>query len=125
MRSISSRRAGTALLATALAGTALATGVATAASSLRIDAVAGKLAFTKKKATAKAGSVTLTMKNPKSNSFPHAIAIKGHGIDKKGNVVKGGGTSRLKVTLKKGTYRFYCPVGDHAKDGMKGTLVVR
>ena len=125
MRSISSRRARTALLATAFAATALATGIATAASSLKIDAVAGKLAFTKKKATTKAGSVTLTMKNPKTNSVPHAIAVKGHGINKKGNVVKGGGTSRLKVTLKKGTYQFYCPVGEHAKGGMKGTLVVR
>jgi plastocyanin len=113
-----------ALLATAAAGAALATGVATAATTLKIDAVAGKLAFTKKKATAKAGTVTLTMKNPKSNSFPHAIAIKGHGINKKGKVVKGGGTSTVKATLKKGTYQFYCPVPGHAAGGMKGTLVV-
>jgi uncharacterized cupredoxin-like copper-binding protein len=28
------------------------------------------------------------------------------------------------VTLKKGTYTFYCPVDSHAKAGMKGKLIV-
>ena len=41
-----------------------------------------------------------------------------------GKTVNKGGTSTYSVTLKKGTYTFYCGVGSHAKAGMKGKLIV-
>jgi plastocyanin len=81
-----------------------------------------KLAFNHKTLTARAGKVTLVMANPSSTH--HAIAVEGHGVDKDGKTVGKGGTSRVTVTLKKGTYTFYCPVDGHRAAGMKGKLVV-
>lgn len=83
---------------------------------------AGAIKFDTTKAQAKAGTVTLVMKN--ASQVPHAIAVEGHGVDKDGATVTGG-TSRVTVKLKPGTYSFYCPVDDHEKEGMKGTLTVR
>ena len=82
----------------------------------------GKLKFNKKKLTATHGKVTILMKNP--SGLPHGIAVEGHGVDKDGKTVQQGGTSKLTVTLKKGTYEFYCPVDGHKAAGMKGTLTV-
>jgi uncharacterized cupredoxin-like copper-binding protein len=97
-----------------------------AQSTQRLRAVeSGGLRFDKSKLTAKAGKVTLVMANPRSDRFPHAIAIEGRGIDKDGKVVRPGGTSSVTVSLKKGTYTFYCPVDGHRKAGMRGTLTVR
>jgi uncharacterized cupredoxin-like copper-binding protein len=71
------------------------------------------------------GKVSLLMKNPSSSGKPHAIAVEGKGIDKDGKTVSPGGTSRVTVTLKKGTYEFYCPVDGHKNAGMEGKLVVK
>jgi uncharacterized cupredoxin-like copper-binding protein len=81
--------------------------------------------FDKKTATAKAGTVTLTMDNPSGNSSPHAIAVEGNGVDKDGPIVQpGAGPSKVSVKLKAGKYDFYCPVDGHRKAGMAGTLTV-
>jgi uncharacterized cupredoxin-like copper-binding protein len=84
----------------------------------------GGLTFNKKTATAKAGTVTLSMNNPSGNSLPHAIAVEGNGVDKDGKHVTAGGTSTVSVKLKPGKYTFYCPVDGHRKAGMQGTLTV-
>jgi uncharacterized cupredoxin-like copper-binding protein len=84
-----------------------------------------RLRFTRTRLTVRAGSVKLVMRNPSGNGIPHAIAIEGHGVDKDGNVVHGGGTSTVTARLRRGTYTFYCPVDGHEAAGMKGTLVVR
>jgi uncharacterized cupredoxin-like copper-binding protein len=47
------------------------------------------------------------------------------GAEKKGPNVGPGHTSKVTVTLKKGTYTFYCPVDGHKAAGMKGTIVVK
>ena len=117
-------RAGIAVLsagALAVAG-ALTAGVADGARRVHIDAKAQGLKFNKKTVRLRHGRVTFLMKNP--SSFPHAIAVEGHGLDKDGKSVQKGGTSRVTVTLKKGRYVFYCPVDGHRKAGMRGTLVV-
>jgi len=67
---------------------------------------------------AKKGKITLKMSNPAS--FQHAIAVGSH----KGKTVGKGGTSTVTVSLKKGTYTFYCPVPGHRAGGMKGKLIV-
>ena len=36
-----------------------------------------------------------------------------------------GGTSKVSVNLKPGTYTFYCSVPGHEAGGMKGTLTVK
>jgi plastocyanin len=80
----------------------------------------GALAFGFGKATATAGKLTLVMPNP--SPIQHNIAIKGDG---NGPVVGSGGKSTFSVTLKKGTYEYYCEVPGHEAGGMKGTLTVK
>ena len=78
--------------------------------------------ITPKDATAKAGKVTIDMKN--ASPVPHDISIEGGGVDQHGKQVKGGGTSTVSVDLKPGSYTFYCSVDAHRQGGMKGTLKV-
>ena len=84
----------------------------------------GALKFDKSTLNAKSGKVTVTMINPKSATAPHGIAIEGNGVDKDGPTVQPGGTSKVTLDLKPGTYSFYCPVPGHEAAGMKGTLTV-
>lgn len=84
----------------------------------------GALMFGTMKLTAKAGKVTVEMKNPASSGVPHGIAVEGNGVDQDGKTVQPGGTSIDTLTLKPGTYKFYCPVPGHEAAGMKGTLIV-
>jgi plastocyanin len=83
----------------------------------------GQLKFLASSASATAGQVTLKMGN--KSSVPHDIGVKGNGIDQVGAVVSNGGTSTVNVTLKPGTYTFYCSVDGHEAAGMKGTLTVK
>ena len=90
---------------------------------LQVDAdPSGALAFSAARAIAEAGALELVMRNP--SPIQHNIAIK-NGTDEKGPVVGNGGTSRVSVTLKPGSYTFYCSVPGHEAGGMKGTLTVR
>ena len=54
------------------------------------------------------------------SSVPHDIAIKGGGVSKIGKIVYNGGVSTVTVTLKPGSYTFYCSVDGHAAAGMRG-----
>jgi uncharacterized cupredoxin-like copper-binding protein len=89
---------------------------------VEIDVAQSGFAFTKTSLTVPAGTVTLRSKNPQG--VPHAIAIKGNGVDKAGEVVSAGGISEVTADLKPGTYTFFCPVPGHEEAGMKGTLTV-
>ena len=112
--------AASAVLAAALVAVAVALG----ATTLKLSADPnGGLKFDKKSLSAKAGKVTIVMKN--AAILPHNVAIKGNGVNKKGKVVGKGGTSTVSLTLKKGTYTFYCSVPGHEAAGMKGTLTVK
>jgi uncharacterized cupredoxin-like copper-binding protein len=84
----------------------------------------GALRFTQSSLKAKAGTVTLVMKNPSSAGMEHGIAIEGNGVDSDGQTVSPGGTSSVTATLKKGTYTFYCPVPGHKQAGMVGKITV-
>ena len=83
----------------------------------------GQLKFDKKSLSAKAGNVTITMDNP--SPVPHAIALQGSGVDKKGSIVQMGSKSTVTAALKPGKYTFYCPVDGHRQAGMQGTLTVK
>ena len=112
------------LLALAVAGALLVTGVAAARSTtLHLAAKQNALAFNTKKLTAKAGTVTIKLTNP--SALQHGVAIEGHGVDKDGKIVGKGRVSSVTVKLKPGKYTFYCPVPGHEDAGMKGTLVVK
>jgi plastocyanin len=83
----------------------------------------GALAYTFANAAAKPGAVTIKSLN--KSSTDHDISIEGNGVNEQGNVVKDGGTSEVKVTLKPGQYTFYCSVPGHREGGMEGKLTVK
>jgi uncharacterized cupredoxin-like copper-binding protein len=98
---------------------------ASAGQTLKLKADAdGGLYFEPRKLKAKSGTVTLAMDNPSSTGKQHGIAVEGNGVDKDGQIVSPGSKSTITVTLKPGTYEYYCPVPGHKAAGMKGTLVV-
>ena len=115
---------------TALAGTLLLSrgqpADAASAKTVRLSADAtGKLKFNTTRITVTHGKVTFVMKNPGGSGKPHAIAVEGKGLDKDGKTASPGGTSKITVTLKKGSYTFYCPVDGHEAAGMKGKVTVK
>lgn len=55
----------------------------------------------------------------------HALEIDGPGVsDKRSAGVSPGDSTRVTVTLQKGTYDVYCPVGNHADMGMRTSVTV-
>jgi plastocyanin len=68
--------------------------------------------------SASAGSVTITLVN--ESDVPHAVEIEGQG---ESETITGGETE-LTAELEAGEYTFFCPVGEHAQNGMEGTLTV-
>ena len=81
----------------------------------------GALRFDKSEYTAQAGTVTIEFENPAS--IPHAVEIEGAGIEEETEEVTKGNAS-LTVELQAGEYELYCPVGNHADEGMVSTLTV-
>jgi plastocyanin len=77
----------------------------------------GSLKFDKTELRAKAGTVTINFDNP--SSVPHAVEIEGQ----KSETVTGAETS-VTADLQPGEYEYFCPVGNHASQGMEGTLTV-
>ncbi|HEY4451828.1 MAG TPA: plastocyanin/azurin family copper-binding protein [Solirubrobacteraceae bacterium] len=82
----------------------------------------GALSYNTKQLSAKAGSVSITLTN--AAPLGHNLTIA------QGSKVLGatptftGGAKSLKLTLKPGTYTFYCSVPGHRQAGMEGTLTV-
>jgi mono/diheme cytochrome c family protein len=93
---------------------------------LEIDANPdGQLAYEVSSATATAGALEIDSRN--ASGTPHDIALEDAGGSVLGNgeVVSGGGVSRVSVNLRPGRYTFYCTVPGHRDGGMEGTLTVR
>jgi plastocyanin len=84
----------------------------------------GQLKFTKTSLTAKAGKVTIQFTN--DAPLAHNLTIQ----QGTGGAMIGatptftGGTRAVTVTLKPGTYTFFCSVPGHRQGGMQGTLTV-
>ena len=94
-----------------------------AATTVSLKTKTNQFAFSTTVLHAKHGKVTIKMANVSSTK--HGIAVEGHGVDKDGKIVGKNKTSTVTVTLKKGTYTFYCPVPGHRAAGMKGKLIVK
>jgi len=82
----------------------------------------GTLAFVQKTLSAPAGTVVFDFKN--AAPVPHDFAIKDGTKLGPTAQISNGQSAQLKVTLKPGTYEFYCTVPGHEQAGMKGTLTV-
>jgi plastocyanin len=110
------KKAGTAAPAPPSPAPALTSRIALAANP------SGLLSFDKKQLSAKAGSVTITFTN--SATLEHNVTVA------EGSTVLGAtptfvsGARTLTLTLKPGTYTFYCSVPGHRQAGMEGALNV-
>jgi plastocyanin len=90
----------------------------------------GQLAYETNKATAKAGSVIVEM--PNMSGVSHNIAIESGegGATAKGAKIGASefttkSTAKVTVSLKAGTYTFFCEAPGHRAAGMYGTLTVK
>src|SRR5215208_4114668 len=72
----------------------------------------GAISWDKDKLNAKAGKVTLKLVN--DSDIPHAIEVEGNGVEEETDTVTKS-DAEVTVDLKPGTYKYYCPVGDHKK----------
>jgi plastocyanin len=90
----------------------------------------GQLAYVTNKATGAPGPATIEM--PNTSGVTHNIAIEAgeHGATAAGATLGASPftsktTASVKVTLKAGTYTFFCEVPGHRPAGMYGTLTVK
>jgi plastocyanin len=81
----------------------------------------GAIKWDKAKLDAKSGKVTLKLVN--DSDIPHAIEVEGNGVEEETKIVTKANAD-VTVDLKPGKYEYYCPVGNHKEQGMKGTLTV-
>ncbi len=95
------------------------------ATTVAVSSPAGSaLAFDQKSLTAKPGSVTFNYTNPQA--IGHNFCIKdssGQQVGCTGVIAQSSGNAD--VSLKAGSYTFYCSVDGHEAAGMKGTLTVQ
>jgi plastocyanin len=121
----------TGLLASAVAAPGSGKPAVEAAGKLKIEAnPAGQLAYVSSKATAESGAVTIEMPNMSGVSHNIAIEEGSHGATAVGTAIGASsfvskGTATLKVTLKPGTYTYFCEAPGHRAAGMWGTLTVK
>ena len=110
---------------TAPPATTATTPAAPATASVKVDAdPSGQLAFVQKSLTAPAGADVFVLTN--DSSVPHNLEIEGNGVEAGPSAtVSGGEKAELKVTLKPGTYQFFCAIPGHREAGMEGTLTVQ
>jgi len=100
-----------------------ATTPATPARPLKLAAnPSGLLSYDTKQLSAKAGTVTITFTNvaPLEHNLTIAQGSKVLGA----TPTFGGGSRTLTLSLKAGSYTFYCSVPGHRQAGMEGTLSV-
>jgi plastocyanin len=94
-----------------------------AASVLKLAAnPSGLLSYTSKQLSTKAGKVTIDFTN--ASPVEHDVAVE-QGMSVVGATpVFVGGSKKLTLNLKPGTYKFFCTVPGHRQAGMEGTLTV-
>lgn len=91
--------------------------------ALTLGVDGNNLEFDKTELTAKAGAVTIELKN--TSSIQHNVAIEdedGEAMGEEGELVGDDETSTATADLEPGTYTYYC--SPHKSSGMTGTLTV-
>jgi plastocyanin len=82
----------------------------------------GLLSYNTKQLSAKAGSVTIAFTN--AATLEHNVTVAEASKVLGATPSFAGGSRTLTLTLKPGTYTFYCSVPGHRQGGMEGTLSV-
>lgn len=106
------------IVASALAGSALAARTHATATTVKVAASEFKFVLSTKTAAAP-GTITFNVVN--KGHISHDFKIDG----KKTPLIAPGKSAKLTVTLKAGKYPYLCTVPGHAAAGMKGTFVVK
>ena len=84
----------------------------------------GQLEYNTKSLTAKAGKVSIDFTN--MASLMHNVTVESSSGQKLGETPTfSGGSKTLTLSLKPGTYKFFCSVPGHRQAGMEGTLTVK
>lgn len=101
------------------------TAAPTATTALSLEAnPQGQLKYNTSSLTAKAGKVTIDFKN--MSPLGHNVTVESSGGGTLGATETfQGGSKKLTLNLKPGTYKFFCSVPGHRQAGMEGTLVVK
>jgi uncharacterized cupredoxin-like copper-binding protein len=75
------------------------------------------------KTTLAAGKYAFDVSN--QGKFPHDLTINGPGVsNERTSQIPAGGSAKLSVTLKSGTYDFYCSIPGHKAAGMDQKVTV-
>jgi uncharacterized cupredoxin-like copper-binding protein len=91
---------------------------------IAVDVTATEYAFTLSRKDFTPGTYTFQMDN--AGSAPHAMTIKGPGVESASSeTVQGGAQAHVTVTLQPGRYQMWCPVGNHRQLGMQLTFDVK
>lgn len=90
----------------------------------------GQLSYLTNKADATAGAVTISMPNMSGVSHNIAVEAGSHEASGSGPVIAASsfvskGAASIKVTLKPGTYTFFCQAPGHRAAGMFGHITVK
>jgi plastocyanin len=105
--------------------TSTTTSSAPASGSLSLAAnPEGQLKYSTSTLTANAGKVSIDFTNMSPLEHNVTIESSSHAVVGATPTFKGE-SKTLSVTLKPGTYKFYCSVPGHRMAGMEGTLVVK
>lgn len=83
---------------------------------------AKNFSFTPDKASARPGIATIELT---ASSGQHDFVFDGAYSGFQLEADSGGGTQKMKIDLKPGTYTFYCSFPGHRQAGMQGTLTVK
>ena len=94
------------------------------ASTVKLAPEGDQLMFDTNTLTAKAGKLTVEFTN--DSSIAHDVVVSDQSNKVLGKTpVFDGGTKSFNVTLKPGSYTYYCSVPGHREAGMQGTLTVK
>ena len=107
------------------ASTASTPSSSAASTTLSLEAdPSGQLRYDATSLTAKAGTVAIDFTN--KAELAHNVTVEASDGSKLGATETfSGGSKTLSVTLKPGTYKFFCSVPGHRQAGMEGTLTVK
>ena len=113
----------TSLLATVIAAVSLAA-VAKSASTTQTVRVTEVSYSIRLSAKPKPGTVKFLVRNASDDG--HDFWVRGGGKTWRTRVIGETGTASLTAVLKRGVkYTFWCSVGDHREEGMRGSFVAR